>query len=106
MLDGPELMTEMFVRDIREGIAGTGVKAGILKCATDKPGMTPGVERILRAVAQAHKQTGVPISTHTHARTRRRLEQQEIFRQEGVDLNRVVIGHSGDNRKFDIGVRA
>jgi phosphotriesterase-related protein len=70
VLGGPEMMTDMFVRDIEQGIAGTGVKAGILKCATDKPGLTPGVERALRAVAQAHRRTGVPISTHTHARKR------------------------------------
>jgi phosphotriesterase-related protein len=96
VLDGPELMVEMFVRDIEQGIADTGVKAAILKCATDEQGLTPGVERVLRAVAQAHRQTGVPISTHTHSRTERGLEQQRIFREEGVDLSRVIIGHSGD----------
>ena len=96
LLDGPEVMTSMFVRDITEGIADTGVKAAILKCATDEPGVTPGVERVLRAVAQAHRQTGVPISTHTHAGSERGLEQQRIFKEEGVDLSRVVIGHSGD----------
>ena len=95
-LGGPELMTDMFVKDIQEGIAGTEVKAAILKCATDEPGVTPGVERVLRAVAQAHRRTGVPISTHTHAHTRRGLEQQRIFIEEGVDLSRVIIGHSGD----------
>ena len=61
----------------------------------------PGVERVLRAVAQAHRQTGVPISTHTHAATRRGLEQQRIFAEEGVDLSRVVIGHSGDTTDLD-----
>lgn len=96
LFDGPELMVDMFVRDIQQGIAETGVRAGILKCATDEPGITPGVERTLRAVAQAHRATGVPISTHTHAGTRRGLEQQRIFEDEGVDLSRVVIGHSGD----------
>jgi phosphotriesterase-related protein len=100
-LNGPEIMTDMFVRDIEQGIADTGVRAAILKCATDEPGVTPGVERVLRAVAQAHRRTGVPISTHTHAATRRGLEQQRIFEEEGVDLSRVVIGHSGDTT--DIG---
>ena len=100
-LGGPEIMTDMFVRDIEQGIADTGIKAGILKCATDEPGITPGVERVLRAVAQAHKRTGVPISTHTHAGLRRGLEQQRIFEEEGVDLSRVIIGHSGDST--DIG---
>jgi phosphotriesterase-related protein len=95
-LGGPEIMADMFVRDIEQGIADTGIKAAILKCATDEPGVTAGVERVLRAVAQAHRRTGVPISTHTHAGTRRGLEQQRIFTEEGVDLSRVVIGHSGD----------
>jgi phosphotriesterase-related protein len=39
----------------------------------------------------------VPISTHTHAESRRGLEQQRIFEEEGVDLSRVIIGHSGDS---------
>ena len=97
LLGGPEIMVDMFVHDIEVGIADTGVKAAILKCATDEPGVTPGVERVLRSVAQAHRATGVPISTHTHAGTRRGLEQQQIFAAEGVDLSRVVIGHSGDS---------
>jgi phosphotriesterase-related protein len=96
LLGGPELMADMFVRDITQGIADTGIRAAMLKCATDEPGMTKGVERVLRAVAQAHRRTGTPISTHTHAGTRRGLEQQRVFREEGVDLSRVVIGHCGD----------
>jgi phosphotriesterase-related protein len=100
-LGGAEFMTDMFVKDIEEGIADTGVKAAILKCATDRQGVTPGVERVLRAVAQAHRRTGVPISTHTHAGTERGLEQQHIFEEEGVDLARVVIGHSGDTTDID-----
>jgi phosphotriesterase-related protein len=53
-------------------------------------------ERVLRSVARIHRETGVPISTHTHARTERGLDQQHIFAEEGVDLGRVIIGHSGD----------
>ncbi|MBU3706543.1 MAG: phosphotriesterase [Mycobacterium sp.] len=101
VLNGPETMVELFVRDITEGIAGTGVKAAILKCATDEPGITPGVERVLRAVAAAHRATGVPITTHTHAHSRRGLDQQRIFAEEGVDLSRVIIGHSGDTTDLD-----
>ena len=101
ILGGEDPMIEMFVKDIQEGIADTGVKAAILKCATDEPGVTPGVERVLHAVAKAHRITGVPISTHTHAHTRRGLEQQTIFAAEGVDLSRVVIGHSGDTTDID-----
>ena len=96
-----DAMAELFVRDITEGIQGTEVKAAILKCATDEPGLTPGVEKVLRAVARAHRSTGVPISTHTHPGTKRGLEQQRVFKEEGVDLGRVVIGHSGDSEDID-----
>ena len=96
VLDGPELMVDMFVQDIEQGIAGTGVNAGMLKCANDESGVNKGIERVLRATAQAHRRTGTPISTHTHAHSRNGLDQQKIFREEGVDLTRVVIGHSGD----------
>jgi phosphotriesterase-related protein len=96
-----EYIAELFARDITQGIMDTGVKAGILKCATDEPGVTPDVERVLRATARAHRATGVPISTHTHAASQVGLKQQDIFENEGVDLSRVVIGHSGDTEDTD-----
>jgi len=98
---GVDLLDEFFLHDIENGISGSGVRPGILKCATDEPGLTPGVERILRAVARVHRRTGLPISTHTHTRTRRGLDQQRVFADEGVDLSRVVIGHSGDSTDLD-----
>ena len=94
-------MAGLFVSDIENGIQGSGIKAAVLKCATDEPGLTPGVEKVLRAVARAHRRTGVPISTHTHVGTKRGLDQQRIFKEEGVDLGRVVIGHSGDSEDLD-----
>jgi len=94
-------MADVFVHDIAQGIQGTDVKAGVLKCATDEPGVTPGVDKVLRAAARAHLRTGVPITTHTHAATKRGLEQQDIFKSEGVDLRRVIIGHSGDSEDLD-----
>jgi phosphotriesterase-related protein len=93
----PEFIADLFTRDITDGIMDTGVRAGIIKCATDETGVTPDVERILRASAKAHRATGVPISTHTNAHRKMGLLQQDIFESEGVDLSRVVIGHSGDS---------
>jgi len=92
----PEAMTEFFVHDITEGIAGTGVKAGMLKCAVDEKGLTPGVEQVLRSVVRAHRQTGTPITIHAHAAGQHGPAILDVLRQEGADLNRVVLGHSGD----------
>lgn len=96
-----DIITDMCLSDIRVGIQGTGVKAGVIKCATDKEGLTPNIERILRACARAHREAGVPIITHSDAATRNGLVQQRTFREEGVDLNRVVIGHAGDSRDVE-----
>jgi phosphotriesterase-related protein len=94
---GVDAVVELFIRDIREGIGASGIKAAIIKCATDTAGVTPVIENILRASARAQKATGVPISTHTWAAGRVGETQQAIFAQEGVDLRRVIIGHSGDS---------
>lgn len=91
-----DVMAEFFVRDITEGIGRTGVKAGMLKCAVDQKGLTDGVERVLRAVAQAHGRTGTPITIHTHAASQHGPAILDVLADEGVDLSRVVLGHSGD----------
>ena len=48
-----ELMAEVFVGDIVDGISTTGVRAGALKCSSDRHGVTPGIERAIRAVGAA-----------------------------------------------------
>jgi phosphotriesterase-related protein len=97
----PDPMVEMFVGDIRDGITGTGIRAGLLKCAIDHQGMTPGVERVMRAVAKAHLETGTPITVHTHPGSQQGLAVKRVLDEEGVDPRRVVLGHSGDSTDAD-----
>ena len=98
----PDPMVDMFVSDIEQGITGTGVRAGMLKCAIDHQGLTDGVERVMRAVAQANHRTGVPITVHTHPGSEQGLRVKEVLcDQEGVDPTRVVLGHSGDSTDCD-----
>jgi len=101
-VDIPDPMVDMFVKDITEGIAGTGVRANMLKCAIDEPGATPGVERVMRAVARAHHATGVPITVHTHPGSRSGLVVKRILcDEEGVEPQHIVLGHSGDTTDCD-----
>lgn len=92
----PDELIELFRREICEGIDGTGVKASILKCATGRKAITRQTELVLRAIARVHRETNVPITTHSHAQSQGGLVQQQIFEEEGVDLSRVIIGHCGD----------
>ena len=73
----------------------------MLKCAVDEDGLTPGVERIMRAVAKAHLATGCPVTVHTHPGTQRGLDVQRVMAEEGVDPGAVVLGHSGDSTDVD-----
>jgi phosphotriesterase-related protein len=99
--DVPEPLVDMFLRDIRDGINDTGVKAAAIKIVTDQWGLTPDLKRIFEAAATAHLETGVPITTHTNASHRGGLAQQAVLSDLGVDLTRVVIGHCGDTTNLD-----
>jgi phosphotriesterase-related protein len=97
----PDPMVDLFVRDIRDGIAHTGVRAGMLKCAIEH-GLTPGVERVMRAVAKAHLATGTPVTVHTHPGSQAGLHVKRVMcEEEGVDPSRIVLGHSGDTTDCD-----
>lgn len=101
MLEGPEPMTEMFVRDIREGIAGTGVKAAFLKCVVEERGLTPDQTRVQHAICETHQETGVPITVHTNSAHQTGRLAIDLYAKQGVDLTKVVVGHAGDTDDLD-----
>jgi len=101
-----ERLAGAFIREIEVGIEGTGIKAGVIKVATDveqitEEGLTRPSDLVLRAAARACNHTGVPIATHTAALAKAGNYQVAVFEEEGVDLRRVCIGHSNDTDDMD-----
>lgn len=94
-------MKREFIRDIEEGFRGTGIKAGILKCAADFEGVTEPLETMARAAARAQVETGLPMMVHSYPTGQVARRQIEIFREEGVDLTRVKIDHSNDTTDIE-----
>lgn len=92
----PDQLAELFIREIEQGIAGTSIKAGILKSASDLMGVTREQEVVLRGVARAHLRTGVPIMLHSYSPGQVGRQQLAILREEGVNLRRVKMDHSND----------
>ena len=101
-LDPPRMLRDtpagefaaLFAREIEEGIADTGIRAGVIKVANgDPPGVGETEERILRGAAEAAARTRVPITTHTGPYAIGR-EQMRIFADAGVPPHLVAIGHS------------
>jgi phosphotriesterase-related protein len=97
----PDVIAPLYVREIEDGIEDTGIKAGVIKVASDRGGITEPQETVLRAAARAHNQTGIPISTHTWSPDRVGDQQVRVLEEEGVDLSRVYIGHSNDDTDLD-----
>lgn len=104
----PDRIAQLYIHEATVGIEGTGIKAGIIKCAHETgtswvrgKGFSQAGEVTVRAAARAAKVTGLPITTHTEVEEHIGEAQIRIFEEEGVDLNRVYIGHCNDST--DIG---
>ncbi|HKF79948.1 MAG TPA: hypothetical protein VKB17_03900 [Thermoleophilaceae bacterium] len=96
-----DAVADVFAHDIEQGIQGTEIKAAFLKTACDAPGMVSNVEKLHRAAARASLRTGVPIMAHSQPSSGTGLEQVRVFKEEGVDLNKVQIAHTGDTDDLD-----
>lgn len=87
--------------DIEEGIQGTDIHPGLIKCATDTAGVTEINQRLLKAHADAARRSGLPIGTHSYYGNRSGIAQMEIFEKFGLNPRKILIGHCGDTN--DIG---
>ena len=96
-----DVITELFVREIREGIDDTGVKAAFLKCVVEHHGIVGDVPRILSCIAAAHVETAVPVMVHTSATARTGRQALEFLTERGVDPTKIVIAHAGDSNDLD-----
>ena len=97
-------LEDALVREMTEGADGTNIRPGLLKAATSRPLIEDVEERCTRAVARAHHRTGAAITTHTSGGIRFHIDGGNagdqflrIFEEEGVDPNRVIIGHCDEN---------
>ena len=92
-----DAIAELFVRELRQGIDDTGVRAAFLKCAVEQHGVVGDVPRILDAIAAAAIETGAPVMVHTNARAATGFLALQALTSRGVDPTRIVIAHAGDS---------
>jgi phosphotriesterase-related protein len=87
-----EELADQFIRELRHGAGATTWPAGVIKAATG-PELTTSEERVLRAAAMASVATGACIVSHTTGGLGD--TQLDIYEEEGVPLQRVLISHVG-----------
>jgi phosphotriesterase-related protein len=97
----PQAVADVFVREIREGIDDTGVKAAFLKCAVELHGLIGDVPRILESIALASNETGAPVMVHTNSEHKVGVPALECLTGHGVDPQKIVIAHMGDSNDLD-----
>ena len=94
-------LVELFTKDIKEGMDGTDIKAGWVKCGTSNDSMSGTEEKVMRAAAKTHHRTGVSVTTHTMAGTMAFTQINTLF-SENVPPDRISIGHV-DRSSLNIG---
>ena len=86
-------LTVQLIAEITDGVGPHSVRPGIIgEIGTDKAWMSAMEERVFRASARAHKETGLAIMTHTPPGAA--TSHLALLDEEGVDLGRVAVGHA------------
>ncbi len=93
-------IVEEIVRDVTEGVADTGVKAGVIGEVGCSWPLTDNERKSLRASARAQKATGAPLLIHPGRDPSSPLELMEIVRETGGDPERTIMSHI-DRTIFD-----
>jgi len=96
-----EGLAAFFTREVRNGIDGTTIKAGVIKIGIGAGKPSALEETGLRAGARASKATGAPIRIHTRAADRAGESLAPILESEGIDPARVSFDHSDDSGDID-----
>lgn len=94
--DAEQEIYEMFMTEIEHGIAGTGIKPGIIKLGSSLGEITPYEQMFFRQAAKVQKETGITILTHTQEGTMG-PEQADFLIEHGADPSRILIGHMDGN---------
>ena len=95
-----DLAGEM-IAEIRVGIAGTGVRAGVIgEIGVSEP-MAPIERTMLRAAARAQAATGVLLVIHPGPGKGSILAVADLLDAEGVAPSRVVLGHADERLRGD-----
>jgi phosphotriesterase-related protein len=92
-----DAVAESIETEITDGIDGTHIRAGVIgEIGTSEP-LHPREEKVLRAAGRAQVRTGVPITLHMHPTALAGYKVLDILIEEGVEPERVVMGHMDNN---------
>ncbi len=89
--DAEKHITQIYVREIENGLTDAGSKPAVIKVATGKAPFSHFETIALRAAAAASRLTGIPITTHTAGVDGD--TQLRLLTELGVPAHNIIIGH-------------
>ena len=97
-----DIAAEM-IRDLTEGMDGTGIKAGVIGelGATGHP-MGRAERKVFQAAALAQREVGCAIIAHSGAGTDSPMEVLEVLSEACADMSKVVQSHLDDRFRTDL----
>ncbi len=84
----------LFMREIHDGMEGTDIRPGILKCAIDGEGMTEDTKKKLTAIGKVQAKTGLPVYVHCGHRDNMAFDAIDLLCQSGAEPKKLVLGHA------------
>ncbi len=88
-----DALTDLFTREVTEGLDGSSVRAGLIGEMGCSWPLTPAERTALRAAARAACATGAALSVHPGRAPRACAEILDIVEAEGLDPRRVILCH-------------
>jgi phosphotriesterase-related protein len=86
-------VAEQFVREIREGVGNTRVRAGLIGEIGCSWPLTDNERKVLRGAALAQQETGAAITIHPGHVVEAPFEIMAVLTSAGADPERVIMGH-------------
>lgn len=99
--ESAEQLAARWIAEARDGIDGTGLRPGFIKCGINpEPELSATDRKLVEAAALAHRATGLPIAVHTSQGPG--LAQLEILKAHGVAPSAWIWVHAQQARDADI----
>ncbi len=90
----PEQLAGIFLSECFNGLEGTDIRPGILKCAAGGSQLTDDEKVRLTAIGITQKKTGLAIYVHSCHKENVTNEIIDILTESGVEPRKIVIGHA------------
>jgi phosphotriesterase-related protein len=94
-------ITDWMLRELREGIEATGVRAAWIKISVGDDGISPIEEKITRAAGRASATTDAAVGSHT-IRGRVVLSQLDLLQAAGMHPSRYIAIHANAEADFTV----